>query len=425
MSASGIIDTGLLQDAAALLGRTTGLDIEAVGRGAIERAVSLRMQACGCSDARSYRRILEVSEIEREELIDGLVVPETWFFRYREPFVYLRHFIMTEWNPAAGRKLFVLSAPCSTGEEPYSIAILLNECGLDREVFCIDALDISRNAITTAERAVYGRNSFRCTEPAFRDLYFSETQDGHRLHDSIRESVSFVHGNLLDPPRAELKSRYDIIFCRNLLIYLNEDSRHRIITLLDSLLNRDGLLFLGHTETTHMLKYDYTPVPHPRAFAYIKRAAPAPVERMRATEQRQAACGPRVKAAGRQKPPAPRSRMPHGSAPVPSASAAPAVLADAHCCADRGDLEDAVNLCTHYLDEHGPSPEAYYLLGVISESRGNTREAEDYFEKTLYLDPDKYEAVLHLALLMEKLNNTGRAAVLRQRARRIAAATSP
>src|SRR5262249_52444873 len=141
----------------ALLGHTIGLNPEAIGVETIVRAVRQRMAQCGTSDVQTYLDRIQTSEPELQALIDEVVVPETWFFRDQMPFAYLGRYVMAEWLPSHQHGVLrVLSLACSTGEEPYSVAMALLDTGLPPQHFHIDAVDISHKALHRAQGAVYG-----------------------------------------------------------------------------------------------------------------------------------------------------------------------------------------------------------------------------------------------------------------------------
>ncbi|HKY08149.1 MAG TPA: CheR family methyltransferase, partial [Candidatus Binatia bacterium] len=201
-----------------LLKQAIGLDAASVGSSAIERAVQRRMAACQSESLSEYREFVRASESERQELIEAVVVPETWFFRDGEAFTALGRIVQME-RPANDALVRVLSVPSSTGEEAYSIAMTLFDAGLAANHFGVEAFDVSRYAVAQAERAVYGRNSFRGQELQFRDRYFEATEQGYRLSERVRRQVRFRQGNLFGPQFLSAVESYDIVFCRNLLIY--------------------------------------------------------------------------------------------------------------------------------------------------------------------------------------------------------------
>ena len=183
----------------AFLGYTIGLNSEAIGAETIARAVRHRMAQCGTSDVQAYLDRLQTSAKELHALIDEVIVPETWFFRDQMPFVYLGRYVVAEWFPSHQHGVLrVLSLACSTGEEPYSIAMALLDTGLAPQHFRIEAVDISQTALHWARCAVYGQHSFRGDDLVFRERYFDHSHEGYRVCERVRDMVSFIHGNVLD-----------------------------------------------------------------------------------------------------------------------------------------------------------------------------------------------------------------------------------
>ncbi|MCT1146033.1 chemotaxis protein CheR, partial [Pseudomonas aeruginosa] len=164
-----------------LLKSRIGLDASSVGSAVIERAVRQRMSGLALHDEDEYWMRLNGSPGEVQALIEAVVVPETWFFRYPESFTTLAR-LAFERLPSlgGGRALRILSLPCSTGEEPYSIVMALLDAGLSEYLFEVDALDVSARVIERASLGVYGRNSFRGDELGFRDRHFSEVAEGYQ-----------------------------------------------------------------------------------------------------------------------------------------------------------------------------------------------------------------------------------------------------
>ena len=205
----------------ALLRETVGLDAASVGVGLIERAVKRRVSANDLRDISQYADLLQRSEPELQSLVEAVVIPETFFFRYPESFAALRQ-IVGEQFLFGTQKMRALSVPCSTGEEPYSIAMTLLDAGLSLERFQIDAIDISAHLLDIARLGMFGSNSFRGSELKFRNQYFQKTDAGFRLCDRVRQCVKFEQGNVLEERFRFGSEPYDFIFCRNLLIYFDE-----------------------------------------------------------------------------------------------------------------------------------------------------------------------------------------------------------
>jgi chemotaxis protein methyltransferase WspC len=394
----------------ALLQREIGLDAAALGPSLVNRSVRGRMKLHGLDSAADYLQLLLRSRTEFEELTESVVVTETWFFRDHEPFQIFGSIISEEWLPRrALAPLRILCVPCSSGEEPYSLAMtLLDVVGADVPVE-IHAVDISRVALARAERASYGKNSFRGKDLSFRDRYFTATDDGYLLNPEVTRLVKFEHHNLLADEFSEGRAPYDFIFCRNLLIYFDRTTQLIALGKLHQLLASDGLLFVGAAELPLVAEGGFVSIKRSHAFACRKREAAANLLAL--------------------VPPAPKSPTRASRANSPSVNApllppvapretVPAILLRARQLADSGQLTAAAKLCEKYLVQHHSSAEAYYLLGLVKDA-SNDPEALNLYRKAIYLQPDHYEALVHAALLLERAGDFARAKSYRSRADRV------
>jgi chemotaxis protein methyltransferase WspC len=248
-----------------------GLKVESIGTDFVHRAINQRIRASHCPTLVHYFDHLRTSLSELQTLTEALSIPETCFFRNRTAFAFFRSHVSRHWLPPdSSRTLRILSLPCSTGEEPYSIVITLLELGLRAQNFQVDAIDINSQSLKLAQRAVYGRYSFRQCDPSDYSRYFQQTPEGYKLDSYIVNRVKFQQGNILDPLFLSQRSPYRIIFCRNLLIYFDPVARERTIRLLDRLLHDQGLLFVGHAESSQIKHKQFTPIKQPSVFAYQK-----------------------------------------------------------------------------------------------------------------------------------------------------------
>ncbi len=400
----------LIEEFSGLLKRRMGLDSGSIGQAAVERAVRHRMHAAGVDDEQDYLMRVQAWPDEMQQLIEAVIVPETWFFRYPESQVAMATLARERlFAPGCeGRVLRVLSVPCSSGEEPYSIAMALLDAGVPAHRFQVDAVDISVRMVEFAQRAVYGRNSFRGGDLAFRDRHFSEVPEGHQLAARVRGQVRFQPGNLFDPNLLAGAAPYDFVFCRNLLIYFDMATQERAVQVLRRFAREDGLLFVGPAETSLLTGRRLPAVPLARSFAF--RATPAQAELPTPARAPLAGQRPLVHAwTPPRRPvaqaPAPRLPVPHAAiADAPSAQgagqAAQASLREIAALADLGRVRDAMAQCQAHLDIHGASAEALHLQGLLLDAQGQSRQAQAAYRKALYLDPNHREALLHLAALV-------------------------
>lgn len=403
----------------ALLCERIGWDSPVLTTRAMDRAIEQRMDACGLADLSAYQILLQQSAAELQELMEHLRVPETWFFRDQEPFALLGNHARSQWLLSAD-PVRLLSVPCSTGEEPYSIAITLLEAGLAAERFHIDALDMSKEAMGKAQSATYGKNSFRGDKLDFRDRYFTAPEKDFVLRPQITARVRFACANILDYTFLNEEAPYDVIFCRNLLIYFDRRARDAVFRQLDRLLRPGGLLFVGAAEAGQVPEEQYIPVQHARSFAFRKEARTRPaVVPKAALPTPPALVPPPVPTTPRPKPPAPKPP------PVPEPPVEPqeSALDHAERLADQGRLEEAATLCQTHLGEFSNDAQAHFLMGLIGQAAGDESQAEQCFSRALYLQPDHYEAIASLALLAERRGDADGAQRLRQRAQRLRQAT--
>ncbi|MCT7317839.1 methyltransferase domain-containing protein [Ralstonia sp. CHL-2022] len=434
----------------AWLSHETGIDAPSLGTNALERAVLDRTRAMlaergmpNTVDAAAldtYWLRLNIAPEERQALIEALVVPETWFFRDREAFVTLARVVGEKLAREPMRVLRILSAPCSTGEEPYSAAMALLDAGIDPARFTIDAIDISARAIEQARRAVYGRNAFRGHPLTFRDRHFTEADGIWQLSDTVRRLVRFAQANLADAPADD--TRYDFIFCRNVLIYFHRDAQDQAIRRLDSQLAEDGMIFVGPAETGLMMRHAMSSARIPLAFAFQRTAAsetgaraplpfrlPLPPEHAASVVGLPGVALPSVPV----RPVAARLQIPPRPNPAPTFAVRPLspvipemeamlrerpTVADARRLADAGNLDEAERVALEIANLRAPEADTFYLLGLIADARGRHADAGDFYRKALYLEPAHYEALTHLAALLDVAGDTVAARQLMLRAER-------
>jgi chemotaxis protein methyltransferase CheR len=220
----------------------------------LEKRIARRVEALGLASFASYHFLLRRGPGGDEELarlVDDLVTNETYFLRERNQLAALVYEILPELRERArGAPVNVWSAGCSSGEEPYSIVMLVLEAGLepgrDLRVY---ASDISRSMLQRARLGVYRETSFRSLEAPLRERYFVEKDGVHRIRDEVKRHVCFAHLNLLERERIGLLASMDVILCRNVIIYFDLETKRRVIQTFAEKLRPGGYLLLGHSES--------------------------------------------------------------------------------------------------------------------------------------------------------------------------------
>ncbi len=221
----------------------------------LERRLGPRLDALGLSSYREYYHYLRYDPggaRELEDVIERITTHETYLFREEYQLDAFRYEILPQLHEFHQRRkrLLVWSAGCSTGEEVYTIAILMRECGLfDEWLMRVVGSDISRQVVSHARRGAYGLSSFRTTDGMMQSKYFREQDGKFYVRDDIRAMCSFGQLNLLSTERFDVLGRCDVIFCRNVLMYLSGEARHRIVEAFYDTLNPGGYLLLGHSES--------------------------------------------------------------------------------------------------------------------------------------------------------------------------------
>jgi chemotaxis protein methyltransferase WspC len=216
--------------------------------------------------------------------------------------------------------------------------------------------------------------------------------------------------------------RYDVIFCRNLLIYFDRSTQDRAVGILQRLLTPNGTLFVAPSETGLLLDHDFVSAKIPRTFAFRQSAAgsrkPKPANVASATglpTPFPRASPVTIRQASAVKPPIVSFQPPRTDEPA----RLHAGLDEAVRLADQGCLVEAASCCEEHLRRHGPSVKAFYLLGLVRDASGNPTDASNYYRKALYLDPGHHETLVHFAFLVEQQGNSAAAQALRERARRV------
>jgi chemotaxis protein methyltransferase CheR len=224
----------------------------------LEKRLNKRLQAHRLGSFKDYYYLLRYSPSKDQELtevVDLLTTNETYFFREDFQLRTFQEEILPELRErkerAGNQHLRIWSAGCSSGEEPYTIAMLLLEQPWLRQWRVeIIGTDISQRVLQLARQGVYGESAFRSTDQAYRQRYFTAESPGKaRVKDEVRGLVTISHLNLFDAARVALLGRMDVIFCRNVIIYFDLNGKKKVIETFFQRLHQEGFLLLGHSES--------------------------------------------------------------------------------------------------------------------------------------------------------------------------------
>ena len=404
---------------AELLRTRVGLDPRALGTAALAHAVRRRAKARGLDGAAAYLDAVRDDTGEWDALLETVVVPETWFFRDREPFALLARWAARAYAQRSRHgPLAVLSLPCATGEEAWSIAIALAAAGLPASAFRIDARDLSPAALAVARAGIYPPRALRGhrLDAAWAPYLHTRADGSLEVSAELRTSVHFARANLVEARNELTGGRFDCIFSRNLLIYCDAVTRAAALATFTEVLRPDGLLFLGHAESLPARTAGFVRESPLRAFAWRRTDDPPAAKHppLRAVSRSARGAPPRARASGASG----RHVHAHGTARTRSAHAA-VDLARARQLADGGDLAAAASLAAARIEHHPADAPAHALLGIVRAAQGRDGEAAQHLRRALYLEPEREEALVHLALVLERRGDTAAAARLRARARRV------
>lgn len=234
--------------------RRCGLVFEGGQAQLFRRRVERRAKELGYAEVASYLGDLRgrLGEAEYDRLIERLTVNETYFFREEEHFQFILGQLWPAWTAHGDNPIRIWSAACSTGCEPYTLGILLRERGIvgpGRPRVEILATDVNERVIREAKEGRYGEFSLRATPPHFRQKYFRREGHAYRLVPSVVEMVTFRKYNLLDPGTLFRGEGFQVVLCRNVLIYFDQEAKRRAVRVLTRALRSGGTLVVGRSES--------------------------------------------------------------------------------------------------------------------------------------------------------------------------------
>jgi chemotaxis protein methyltransferase CheR len=440
----------------ALIAARLGLQIDETRLDALADVLRVRSAACG--GILSYDDYLDrfagngMRHDELSLLAHELTVTETYFFRNADQFSALTEVALPRRlaarAPQSAGPVRILSAGCASGEEPYSLAIIVRECFPHAaSLIAITALDINRQALDKAERGRYSNWSLRDTSAQLRDAWFKPEGNAFELDPEIRRSVAFVEGNLAqEDPGFWQPMRFDIVFCRNVLMYFSATQARAAVARIAISLKPGGYLFLGHAETLRGLSSDFH-LCHTHGTFYYQRkddlAGEQPAETVRMEYPRPAIApgdtswidtirraSERISALSNISPATAPEATVAGSAPTPpdlagafeslhrerfaevldhigelpaeQARDADVLLLKAVSLSHSGALEQAQETCRELLACDELNAGAHYVLAVCREAAGDVQGAIEQDQVAAYLDPAFAMPHMHMGLLARR-----------------------
>lgn len=425
------------------LAEASGLHFDQNNLVLLERGLLRRMRAVKARDFVDYFKYLKTyheSRTELKKLLGLLTVGETYFFRYMAHYEALAESVLPEIieRNRKHRCLRIWSAGCSTGEEPYSIAMLLMERFPELRGWSLTILatDINKQALNTARKGLYRDRSLRATEEVYQKKYFSAVEGGYVVDPAVMKRVSFRYLNLIVDPYPSPKTStegMDLIFCRNVMIYFQPETTRQVVNRLADCLRPGGYLFLGHSESLSQVSRRFERVQYGSGFFYRLSALPKPEssEPQPIRPTREVGMPPVLSA--RDVVPVPLGIAALEPPPCRAASEpGPEQLYDlAHevfekedfktaekiyakilavcpnhlgaltglgfCKANRGDYEGALGLCERVREVNDLYAPGYFLKGLLLEIRKDEAGAVQEYQRALLLEPDNITAHYNLS----------------------------
>lgn len=421
-----------------LIAWRTGLQMRQEDKEKWRALINSRLSSVRLPSLEEYYRLLTSaateSKAEWRELLAILTTGESFFFRDKGQFSLLKNLILPDIieRRQKDRTLRIWSAGCSTGEEPYSLAILIDELLLQLEGWKILILgtDINEKAIEKAKDGLYTQWSFSTTDPALRKRYFKSLHEAWKLDEKIRKRVKFRPGNLMEdkfPDSASDLYDMDLILCRNVFIYFNSVSVAVVLKKFTETLKDGGYLVTGHGELYGQNLGSLQARMFPESVAYQKASSELgvgsselqkaekiriEVEKLRGYEVKEAkfaALKPEI------------LKLPTSDSQLSTLNSQllnPAYQLNnyiqmAQKCADSGQYDKAAAECRKALDIDNTAVRPYFILAHIAEMKGNNEEPKDLLKRIIYLSPDFIPAWLELGAIYERENDAERAKKMR------------
>ena len=407
-----------------LVHQRCGLHLEGLAEARLIRAVASLQASTGLTDTHALLKQLNSDPVLFDRFVSQLTVNETYFCREPEPLNWLVDSYLPERLAIKEPPLSIFSAGCSSGEEPYSLAMILLERFGERAktLFRLSGGDLDQQILAKARKAVYGGMAFRALPQAFKERYFSPYQGSYKLQESLRQWVNFCPFNLLNAHKNSPGGPFDVILFRNVSIYFDQQTRHHIHQQLSHLLAPDGILLCGVTETLGNDLGVFELVETQGIFYFRRSEQPTavPIDSPHATVlgdkrdnnvqrdgvQRDGVAGDGIAGDSANKEPtlasnidlAPDAPPTQEAQDIPTESVVQE-LQTAHRLLNQNAFDDAAKLLAALLKQQPWLLDALVLAGLVARWQQLPQLAYDYFKRATYVAPECWPAHFYLAEL--------------------------
>jgi chemotaxis protein methyltransferase WspC len=378
----------------------------------IEMLIAERVTSLGGRE-QAYVTELGRSPEEVDRLLAAVAVPETWLFRYPRSYDLLLEFLQRRLASGA-TSLRMLSIGCATGQEPYCMAMTALHAGWPADRVHVEGVDRNQEFLRAAAIAKYGAASIRTEIPPWAVGFLHRSGDTVAIDPAVRALVRFRRADVTDRAALSGAGPFDVIFCRNLLIYLNAAAREGLLGSICDEIAPGGLLFVGHAEHFIHGKGPFRAVNAPHAFAMEAVGAEAGVSVRPPAVDRMAAVvsAPPPRAVVR------ATESPRPTVRIETEHPTEGTIEDARALADSGRAEEAEAMIRGIIARGGPSAPAMELQGMIRMSVNDVDGAKRLFEQAVYMEPARSASLLQLAIISERSGAARRAASYWDRAQR-------
>jgi chemotaxis protein methyltransferase CheR len=420
LTAAAILDDKAYQRLKVLVIDTTGMEFYRDKDGDLARILAERMGEIGIADCSGYLDRLQSpgqGKVEMDALIAELTIGETYFFRHKEQFDALRDLILPDVieRNRLTRRLRIWSAGCATGPEPYSVAIMLErEFGERIAGWRVSILgtDINQKFLTRAREGRYDEWAFRAMPMSLRAACFERSGNQWQIRPEFKRNVGFQYHNLIKSPFPSLADNiagFDVIICRNVIIYFSQPTVEALVPCFRETLNDGGWLIMGHAEPNQRLFSAFRTVNVPGAVLYqrMDRLPEPVVPPVQATPLP----APQPVSVGWSEPP--KSVPARRSRPAPSARVMPVTVPETHSpagdalkeardLADSGQWEKAAAACDAIIAAAPLDAWAHFYRAMVHEQLGEDEPGEMALRRAIYLDRKLVLPHYHLGLFLAR-----------------------